>query len=313
MNSDFVGRISLLENIPRKERVEQDVILHQILADLSGEKSFADNFLFKGGTCLIKHYLGYYRFSEDLDFTWMRPEEFEGKTKGQLVRDLEKTLEATGRLLEDIAAKRGLDFKWDKGDRNYVELQNGGRITTYRIHYSSAILKKDMDLKVQTSFADRLCMGPQNKDLHSLVEGKHKDLEGVFDEYGEYSSAIPFALYDIREITSEKIRAVLTRRGSKARDFFDLYMIHKKFGISAQDVEDCAVKKISFALEHYERFRNNFAAKKRLVQSGGIFAWGEEDLLVATIDREDFGDFLANLTGYLRGLVEKLDSASNGN
>jgi len=33
-------------------------------------------------------------------------------------------------------------------------------------------------LKVQTSFADRLCMGPQNKDLHSLVEGKHKDLEG---------------------------------------------------------------------------------------------------------------------------------------
>jgi len=66
-------------------------------------------------------------------------------------------------------------------------------------------------------------------------------------------------------------------------------------------------------LERYERFRNNFAAKKRLVQSGGTSARGEEDLLVAAIDREDFGDFLADLTGYLRGLVEKLDSAGNGN
>jgi len=55
-------------------------------------------------------------------------------------------------------------------------------------------------------------------------------------------------------------------------------------------------------LERHERFRNNFAAKKRLVQSGDIFAWGGEDLLVATIDREDFGDFLAILRGICGGL-----------
>lgn len=78
-------------------------------------------------------------------------------------------------------------------------------------------------------------------------------------------------------------------------------------------MEDCAVKKTGFALERYGRFGGSFAAKKRLVQSGGIFAWGEEDLPVAAIDREDFGDFLAGLAGHLRGLVEKLDSASNGN
>jgi predicted nucleotidyltransferase component of viral defense system len=28
------------------------------------------NFLFKGGTCLMKNYLGYFRFSEDVDFAW---------------------------------------------------------------------------------------------------------------------------------------------------------------------------------------------------------------------------------------------------
>ena len=65
MNPDFIDQVSALEKIPRKEQVEKDIILHQMLADLSREKYFANNFLFKGGTCLIKCYLGYYRFSED--------------------------------------------------------------------------------------------------------------------------------------------------------------------------------------------------------------------------------------------------------
>ena len=61
---DFVTQLSPTLKIKRADMVERDVILHQILTDLSNDGFFSKNFLLKGGTCLIKYYLGYFRFSE---------------------------------------------------------------------------------------------------------------------------------------------------------------------------------------------------------------------------------------------------------
>ena len=304
MNPDFIDQVSKLGKIPRRELVEKDIILHQILADLSEDETFANNFLFKGGTCLIKCHLGYYRFSEDLDFTWKRQEEFAERTKSQVVKYLEEVLERTGMMLEDIADRRNLDFKWDKGDRNYVALSNGGRLTTFYIHYHSAVLKGDMDLKVQINFMEELCMKPKYGTLQSLIGEESRDLKGVFDEYNQYFSPIPFGLYDVAEIMSEKIRALLTRRGTKARDFLDVYLISKKFGINPKDIEDCTIKKIDFALRHYEKFRNNFAQKRGHVEKGNVFEWGEEkDLLIMKINEKEFIGFIIQFTKYLQELV----------
>ena len=52
-----------------KSLIEKDLFLHLLLYELSKDRFFKENLVFKGGTCLIKCYLGYYRFSEDLDFT----------------------------------------------------------------------------------------------------------------------------------------------------------------------------------------------------------------------------------------------------
>jgi hypothetical protein len=70
MRADFVNEVSRILDIKRKDMIEKDLILHQILFDLSGDRFFAESVLFKGGTCLIKSYFGYLRFSEDIDFTW---------------------------------------------------------------------------------------------------------------------------------------------------------------------------------------------------------------------------------------------------
>ena len=135
----------------------------------------------------------------------------------------------------------------------------------------------------------------------SSIGGKHRDLKGVFNEYDEYSSTIPFGLYDIAEILSEKIRALLTRRGIKARDFLDVYLISKKFELDPKDMEECVIKKINFALARYEKFRNNFAQKRRLVEKGDVFAWGEEkDLLIVGIDEKEFNEFVNQFTRYLQ-------------
>lgn len=152
-------------------------------------------------------------------------------------------------------------------------------------------------------------MKPTHGILHSLIGEKHRDLKGVFDEYVQYSSAMHFGLYDVTEIMGEKIRALLTRRGTKARDFLDVYLISKKFGINPKDIEYCTIKKINFALRHYEKFRNNFAQKRRLVEKEDVFEWGEEkDLLIMEIDEKEFNRFINQFIRYLQGLIKQVNA-----
>lgn len=306
MMSDFVDTLARIEGIRRKDMIEKDILLHQLLSDLSKEKFFSDNFLFKGGTCLIKNYLGYVRFSEDIDFTWKDQTRFAEKSGRQIDKDVSEITDKTGKILEKIASGRGLDFKFDKGSRDYVELVSRGKICTFKVWYNSDVLKERTYIKIQINFVDNLCLKPTDGNLKSLVTGKHEKLAKMHAEYPEYASTILFGVYDKREILSEKIRAILTRRAIKARDFLDVFLISKNIGIRAEDVEGCIIEKIGYALDHYERYRENFEEKKNLLDKGSIFEWGtERDLLITGIDDEEFNRFIDDLTNYLKKLVKK--------
>jgi predicted nucleotidyltransferase component of viral defense system len=117
----FVNEVSKRTGVRRVDLIEKDSLLHEMLADIS-QSPFADKLLFKGGTCLIKGYIGYFRFSEDIDFTWRDQSVFEGLSQKQLRRRLSGLIDDVGKLFEEISARRGLDFRCVKGDRNYVEL-----------------------------------------------------------------------------------------------------------------------------------------------------------------------------------------------
>ena len=88
---DFINELSEILNNEQKELIEIDLILSSILFELSQNKFFSNNFLLKGGTCLIKCYLDYYRFSEDLDFTFKNQELFRSKSKKNDGNPLEQT------------------------------------------------------------------------------------------------------------------------------------------------------------------------------------------------------------------------------
>ena len=49
MRADFVNEVARILDIKRKDLIEKDLILHQILLDLSGDRFFTANVLFKGG------------------------------------------------------------------------------------------------------------------------------------------------------------------------------------------------------------------------------------------------------------------------
>ena len=308
MRADFVNEVARELKIGRRDLIEKDLILHQILTDLSQDDFFAPNFLFKGGTCLIKCYFGYVRFSEDVDFTWKDQSEF-SKMSGKKIRSqLSKVIDKTGSVFESIAKKRSLDFKYVKSNPDYVELGGSDKTCTLKIWYDSGILGRRSFVKVQINFVEQMCFSPTKSQLSGLLTGKHEELKALFpDETAEYSKKIPFDVYDIREIVCEKVRALLTREGTKARDFLDVYLIWKRFGIRPEDEEKCIVGKIGFSLKLYAKYRDHLKQRVALLNSGKLFDWGaEKELLLSDVDEADFYKFLGGFETFLKKIVAAL-------
>lgn len=306
MRKDFVNEVARVQRVKRTDLIEKDLILHQLLFDLSKDTFFHENFAFKGGTCLAKCYLHYFRFSEDIDFTWKNQTIFEGKSQKEIRKHLSKIIDSTGKMFEEITRKHDLDFKCIKNDRNYVELGGGNKTCTFKIWYQSEVLGRKSFLKVQINFVEKLYFPLKSAELESLIPEEKEELTLLFPEFKEYTQRILFDVYDVREILCEKIRAILTRKGIKARDFLDVYLICKQFRIRLEDIYGCSVEKARFTLCLYERYRKNLEEKKTIVASAP-FTWGEEkDLLLKDIDEKEFYKFLEKLKMFLKEVIDKL-------
>ena len=311
MNSEFVDYLSNLVKTSRRDLVEKDVVLHEVLLDLSRDSWFSENFMFKGGTCLTKQYLGYFRFSEDLDFTWYHQGEFNFASGKKLRMRLSEIIAKSGNLFEHIASRRELDFHLIKSDRKYVELGGSNRFCTFKFWYDSVVLKRKTFFKVQINFIEELCFGRISGQLKSLVVENEPEMEVLFDEYREYSQTISFWVYDLREIVSEKIRAVLTRRGLKMRDYIDIFMVDVRFGIRPSSLEDCTLRKIRATLGLYEKYRKNL--KNRISDPDSITSSGfgaENEMLLVRINTTEFTRFMKDVLPYVKALGIK---ASNHN
>ncbi|NLB76573.1 MAG: nucleotidyl transferase AbiEii/AbiGii toxin family protein, partial [Crenarchaeota archaeon] len=292
MRADFVTEVARQNGIEQVDLIEKDLILHQILTDLSQNEFFSNNFVFKGGTCLTKCYLGYYRFSEDIDFTWKDQAVFECKSQMNIRRLLSEVIDKAGGIFEGVAKKRVLDFKCEKHNRHYVELGGSNKMCTFKIWYHAETLNVESFVKVQMNFVEKLIFAPQKSKLSALQCKQSSELSFLFPEYSEYCQTISFNVYDTREILCEKVRSILTREGFKARDFLDVYLICKKYGLNLEDLVGPVVAKICFVLGIYKKYQENFEAKKTMLASEP-FRWGEEKrLLLHKIDGEEFDEFL---------------------
>ncbi len=308
MRKDFINEVARIQRIKRADLIEKDIILHQMLSDLSKNKFFSDKFAFKGGTCLAKCYLDYFRFSEDIDFTWKDQSVFDDKSQKEVRAYLSKIIDDIGLIFEEIAKKRGLDFCCEKHNKEYVELGGGNKTCTFKVWYRSEVTGARSFVKVQMNFVERLYFPIRQAKLGSLLSEKQKEILLLFPESEDYLQRIGFDVYDMREILCEKIRAILTRRGVKVRDFLDVYMICKNLGIKLEDMHDCALGKTRFMFQLYKKYRENLDEKRDLLLSFP-FAWGEEKgLLLQEIDEKDFFRFLKELKQFLSKIINELEN-----
>ena len=298
--AEVIGKISELTGIVSKPLIEKDLYLQGLLIALSKEDYFVGNFVFKGGTCLTKAYFGYYRFSEDLDFTWINQELFEAKTENKIRKTISLEINKIMGLLEKAAKQLELDFKKEKSNTRYVQLGGSNRFVTFKFWYLPTAGDQETFIKIQLNFIDKIFTKPKKRGLMAIATEYKKDMEFLYPRYAPMALQSPsFYCYGVKEIAAEKIRALLTRRGFKARDVIDLYMLYKH-GITINSVKPMAFEKTKFMLKYLkyaENLKNKHFEEK--------FDLEKEQNLMVKRPRKDFEAFANNTLKELNELAEE--------
>ena len=147
---------------------------------------------------------------------------------------------------------------------------------------------------------------PQICEVRTLIKGVRLTSEerAYFREYLEEYGRFEVFAYDLREILCEKVRAILTRRVQKLRDFYDLYMLMGA-GLNIEDYAEEIARKLEPVLR-YKKYREAFERNRKglhvaLVSMADSY---ELSLFVKQLDREKFRDFLARIGEKLGEIVD---------
>lgn len=243
--------------------LEKDYHLHRLLKKISENDFFSQNLVFKGGTCLIKAYTGYFRFSEDIDFTWKDTGLWQGKTNSQTRRHCSKKIDEVIRNLLPIADELELDFKGNKSDMGEVIIGAGGRMSRFYLGYYSHLLNMPAKIKMEINFVDRTLYPFHKKDLQSYIgDFESGKLQVLYQNpWKEYTDPISICCYDPREIYTEKCRAALTRIRYKLRDIIDIHILEKQYGYTIPYFRKEILDKTRFMLDLYEKYQEKIETK----------------------------------------------------
>ncbi|MFH1637826.1 MAG: nucleotidyl transferase AbiEii/AbiGii toxin family protein [Candidatus Woesearchaeota archaeon] len=296
----LIGYLSSELGIKDQILLEKDIILHKLLCMISDNGYLRENLVFKGGTCLIKCYLGYFRFSEDLDFTWIKQEEFKKKSQKEIRRLLSKKIIKIALILEGIAKGLNLDFKPVKSNKRYIELGGSNKFSTFKLWYKSETLNTEQFIKIQINFLELFLHSFKTCRAVSIVEGvKIKEFNFLFPEHSVLITKPSMECYDLKEILTEKFRAILTRRGIKTRDFIDLFLITKKKRIAITRFRGEILDKTKFMLR-YDKYVQNLKGFNL-----GKFVLEEEKLMLIPLE-DGFEKFLEEAHKLINSIAEEL-------
>jgi len=296
--SEFITFVAEKSGVKKTKLVEQDILIHRILQEIYASPHLSANYLFKGGSCLVKGYFGYYRLSIDLDFTWRKQEVWAVGEK-ELRRKLHEEIKVFSRILEEISKQVVLDFVNNPKNRRYFEFGGGGRMITFKLWRGQELVK------IQVNFLEELLFPSKHVKVKTLLDSValSRDEKKYFEESLNLYRPIDVEAYDEREILCEKVRAILTRRVQKLRDLYDLFMLDAH-GFKVEHFTNEIVRKISASL-YYKKYRNNLEANKKAMKFN-------MDILEDLFERELFVENPPqNFEGFLKGLLNPLKEIVN--
>ena len=187
--------------------VEKDYVLGWILAGINEHEVLADEWIFKGGTCLKKCYFETYRFSEDLDFTLREPSHL----------DEEFLRQALGEVVEWVADQSGLAVPVEQLTFDLYENPRGHLCCQGKIGYRGPISPTVSSggwpkIKLDLTADERLVLPPARRE--------------VFHPYSDRpSEGIWINAYVYEEAFGEKVRALAER--TRPRDLYDVVNLYR--------------------------------------------------------------------------------------
>ncbi len=292
---EFIAFLKNKTTIKSEELLEKDFYISALLQRIgTGE------YAFKGGTCLSKVYLDYYRISEDIDLTYMDQNAFNDKSTKQIKKICSEKITFFGRLLESIAKGYDFDFKLEKSNRRYVELGSNNKLVTFKMWYRSVFTGAESFIKVQITFLEAIKYPIAEKAILPIIKaGILSETEcKYFSDYVDIYKPLKFHVYELREIASEKVRALLTRNGIKARDIVDLYFIEKKHKIHVGALKDTCIEKVNFAIGSYNKYKKAFVARGAALEKE-VLLENVLHIMLTDLNRKDFDNFTQKLSAFL--------------
>jgi len=297
---NFLNSIKDKTDITAQELIEKDFYLNILLSKLNFKE-----YVFKGGTCLAKAYLDYFRFSEDIDFTFIDQKFWEGKSTKSIKKVCKEKINAFGEQLKNI----GFNFKFDKADRNFVEIGNNNKLVTFKVYYDSVLTEKPSFIKIQINFLEKIIFAPQTKELNPLIKNSQftKEDQIYFKEFLDFYKIIEMKVYDIKEIVTEKFRSILTRKAIKSRDAIDLLFIYQKFKIKPQNFLKETKEKLMYSIHSYEKYKDNLILARDKLQTLN-FNYNEVcPLVIKPFNKDDFDKYVQELKPLLIEIAEEID------
>ncbi len=141
---DLIGRREILDVATptslQPQVVEKDYVLGWLLAGLYNQPELADDWIFKGGTCLKKCFFETYRLSEDLDFTLRNP--------AHLDRDF--LAASLARIARWVYEETGLELPADRQDFDLYRNPRGNLSCRVKIPYRGPIAPRGRSLALST-------------------------------------------------------------------------------------------------------------------------------------------------------------------
>ena len=195
-----------------KNTVDKDWVLGHFMDAIYSVKKLKEKLIFKGGTCLKKCYFPDYRFSEDLDFT-ATDENF--VFTNELLKKITDHVTKKSGVACHVVSLRDLIYK--------------NRKTGYEaiVKYWGADHAKNIapppperwltSIKIEIILYEIMPFPSENKDLfHSYS-----------DKLTNHSKNIP--CYAIEEVISEKTRALIQRKYTAPRDYYDIWYLSRNY------------------------------------------------------------------------------------
>lgn len=193
------------ETLFAQRLIEKDYFCTLLIGYLT---SADDTLIFKGGTCLAKVHAGFYRLSEDLDFSISTPVTSSRSERSKMISVIKETV---ARLPE----KSGV-FRLIK------PLSGANNSTQYIavVAYPTLLGDREDIIKIEVGLREPLLMRPSNGLARTII------LSPISGKAMIQPIPIPCISYD--EAMAEKFRAALSRREPAIRDFYDIdYAVRK--------------------------------------------------------------------------------------